>query len=194
MLRADKLYIRDKKELYLVKKHSNFYDDLNKPIPTNITDIETEINKREMLEEKLFHILENNPLINYDEFIKLANTEYKDLKCQFTIYPTSWLNLYKKLRNNSGIYNIDYAITNRFTEDNYLFFRKANYQINPFKLNNHISKYIIWFSYFFLKRMLKTECLLIDGTFIKPFGFYQTLIIMYLIPDLEKLYQYVIFY
>lgn len=101
-----------------------------------------EINKRVLLEEKLFHIIENNPLINYDKFITLANTQYKDLKCQFTIYPKNWLNIYKKLRNNS-------AITNRFTEDNYLFFRKANYQINPFKLNNQISKYIIFFSEFF---------------------------------------------
>lgn len=34
--------------------------------------------------------------------------------------------------------------------------------------------------------MFNTESLLIDGIFIKPFGFYQTLIIMYLDPDLEK--------
>ena len=143
-------YIRDKKEFYLVKKHSIYCDNLNKPIPTNIANIDIEINKRVILEQKLFHIIENNPLVNYDEFIKYANAEYNDLKCQFTIYPTSWLNLYKKLRNNSGIFNIDYAVINRFTGDNYLFFRKPNYQINPFKLNNQISKYIIWFSDFFI--------------------------------------------
>ena len=74
-------YIRDKKEFYLVKKHSIYCDNLNKPIPINIANIDIEINKRVILEQKLFHIIENNPLVNYDKFIKFANSEYKDLKC-----------------------------------------------------------------------------------------------------------------
>ena len=95
-------------------------------------------------------------------------------------------NLFKKLWSNTGLFNIDYAIKNRFIENKYICFRKADFQINPFKPNRQISEYIIWFSDYFINRMKNSNALLIDDTFIKQLGFYQTLIIMSLDTNSNK--------
>ena len=125
-------------------------------------------------------------MISLEEFTNIANKYYKEYQCQFTIYPTTWENLFKKLRSNTGLFNIDYVIKNRLNEDKYIYFRKADYQINLFKSNEQISKYILWCSDYFINRMKNSNALLIDGTFIKPFGFYQTLIIMFLDFNSDK--------
>ena len=59
-------------------------------------------------------------------------------------------------------------------------FRKSNYSINPFKSNNSISKYLLWASDYHINKMRLSNAFLFDGTFIRPYGYYQTIIIMYL--------------
>lgn len=171
--------------IYLEKNHSEYCDSIKKIIPDNIENIDEEIFKKCKLEAILLKKIENNPLISYEEFSKEAKTYYDTLKCNFTIFPTTFFNLYKKIRNDSGLFNIEYVIKNNLTVDKFPFFRKANYEVNPFK-KNHISKYLIWASDYHLNKMKKSTSFIIDGTFIRPFGYYQTLIIMYLENDSNK--------
>ena len=46
---------------------------------------------------------------------------------------------------------------------------------------------MIFFSDFDIKRLIKSEHLLIDGTFVKPIGFLQTIIIMYYDIIIDKM-------
>ena len=46
---------------------------------------------------------------------------------------------------------------------------------------------MIFFSDFDIKRLIKNEHLLIDGTFVKPIGFLQTIVIMYFDIIIDKM-------
>ena len=46
---------------------------------------------------------------------------------------------------------------------------------------------MIFFSDFDIKRLIKSEHLLIDGTFVKPIGFLQAIIIMYYDIIIDKM-------
>ena len=111
--------------------HSNYCDNLYKIIPDNIEDINAEISNKTILEEYLFELVEKNPLISYEKFAEEAFQKYNQLGCNYNIFPTTWNNLYKKIRNNSGKFNVDYVLRNYLTIDKFMFFRKANYSINP---------------------------------------------------------------
>jgi len=47
-------------------------------------------------------------------------------------------------------------------------------------------KYILWASDYHLNKMKKSISFLIDGTFIRPYGYFQTLILIYLENDMNK--------
>ena len=160
--------------------HSNYCDNLYKIIPDNIEDINAEISNKTILEEYLFELVEKNPLISYEKFAEEAFQKYNQLGCNYNIFPTTWNNLYKKIRNNSGKFNVDYVLRNYLTIDKFMFFRKANYSINPLKSNNTISKYLLCASDYHINKMRLSNAFLVDGTFIRPYGYYQTIIIMYL--------------
>ena len=57
-------------------------------------------------------------MINLEKFFEEANKLYNLLKCQFSVFPSTWKSLFKKLRSNAGLFNIDY-ILKKYTEDKY---------------------------------------------------------------------------
>ena len=113
--------------IYLEKNHSEYCDSIKKIISDNKENIDEEIFKKCKLEANLLKKIENNPLIIFEEFSKEFKTYYDTLKCNFTIFPTTFSNLYKKIRNDSGLFNSEYVIKNNLTLDKFPFFRKANY-------------------------------------------------------------------
>ena len=119
--------------IYLEKNHSEYCDSIKKIIPDNIENIDEEIFKKCNLEANLLKKIEKIPLISFEEFSKEAKTYYDTLKYNFTIFPSIFSNLYKKIRNDSGLFNIEYVIKNNLTVDKFPFFRKSNYEVNPFK-------------------------------------------------------------
>ena len=49
-------------------------------------------------------------MINLEKIDEEVNILYNLLNGHFTVFPSIWKTLFKKLRNNSGLFNVDYAI------------------------------------------------------------------------------------
>ena len=166
-------------EIYFSKIHSNYCDNLNKTPLANIEDINNEIFKKEELITKLTEIYENNNFISIVEFSKEAIKEYNNLKYHFNITTNTWKNIFNKIKNLNKKNNIDLILKNTTTIDGYQFFRTSDFSYNPFIKDNNISKYIIWSSDFNILRIKKNKHFFIDGTFVRTYGFLQTIIFMY---------------
>ena len=59
-------------------------------------------------------------MINLEKFNEEVNKIYNLFKCQFSVFPSTWKSLFKKLLSNTGLFNIDYILKNIYTEDKYI--------------------------------------------------------------------------
>jgi len=111
---------KNSNKIYMEKNHTTYCNNIVKNISDNTEDTDNEIFKKYKLEEYLLNKIENSPLISFENFSKETKTKYSQLNCNFTIFPSSCNYLYKKLRNNSGLFNIDNMIKNKLTLDKYI--------------------------------------------------------------------------
>ena len=171
-------YNKTTKEVCLSNNHSEYCNELNKEDPINLADVNNEILKKERLLNIMNEYFNKNPTINLVNFSKECLKKYNELQCKFNITDTTWKNMLNKIKyyNNNSI---DIILKKNKTLDGYQFFRKSNYIYNPFLKKDKISKYIIWVSDYNINRIKNNFNFYIDGTFVRPVSYQQTLIFMY---------------
>ena len=112
--------------------------------------------------------------IYYINFIKdnpyLKNTFFKIKKKLFNLNFEEIYEYCKLLKNNENFCR-NISIKQIVTNDKKIIENKS----------------MIFFSDFDIKRLIKSEHLLIDGTFVKPIGFLQTIVIMYFDIIIDKM-------
>ena len=132
-----------------------------------------------------------NIAMNYNSFIKYAKTLYieKRLKEKFTCDNVYLKNLYYRIfrkyyqLNLENVYDYSEKISNNENFCRYVTIKQLVSKDN--KMITH--KAIIFFSDFDINRLSYSKHLLIDGTFIFPKGFIQTIIIMYYDEIIDKM-------
>ena len=159
-------------------------------ISNNKTNIIQDINKNEKISNTKEYFYKN--LKNYITTSKKLNIEYKDfIKYGKNLYYSN-LTLYKNKFSIDDIYlkNSYYKIKKEIYQTNIENYNKSNNEkyfciyiiikqiiSKDKKIINH--KPMIFFTDFDIKQLIAISHLLVDGIFMYPTGFYQTLIIMY---------------
>lgn len=190
---------------YLIKEHSNDCLNLekNKKIEKDKINIDNElfnnikINTCILSKKDFLHHLENyfknikTTELTVKDFIKYGKAYYlkNKLNKYFTVDNIFFKNAYYRITKKYFTLDLDSIIeyTKRINNDEYLCRNISVKQLinKEKKLIEH--KGIIFFSDFDIKRLINSEHLLIDGTFIYPNGYMQTIIIMYYDIIVEKM-------
>ena len=154
-----------------------------------IDNIKTKKDFNEYLEEYLKR--NKNIIITCSEFIKFAKKQYYNLGLNnnFHLNDIYFKNLYYKIKKSLYQFNLEgiYEYSKRINNDEY-FCRYISLKMlisKDKKLIEH--KSIIFFTDFDIKRFASSEHILIDGTFIYPIEYMQTIIFMYYDIIIEKM-------
>ena len=187
----------NKFKFYLINEHSELCkEDINKNVEKRKKEIE-EIEKIQKTfdtkidKEKFLNLLEsylrNNQQFNIQcrDFIKYGKLLYHKNKNNFddffkindTFLKNTYYNLLKKLYdlNLENLYEYSKILENGENFCRTIIIKQLISK--ELKMIEH--KAIIFFSDFDIKRLLVSEHLLIDGTFVYPHNYSQTIIIMY---------------
>ena len=169
-------------------------DNENTKDTNNITENRLEeINNKKEFYEYLENYLNKNKniIITCSEFIKFAKKIYykSELNNTFIVEESNFKNIYYKVKRNFKFFNLEDIYEYSKSINNGEFFcRNISLKMiisNDKKIIEH--KCLIFFTDFDIKRLASSEHLLIDGTFIYPIGFMQTVIIMYFDVIIEKM-------
>ena len=184
-----------------LKKNNNF-DIQNLKESNNNINIKTinndEITKDDITDKKDFHkylekYMKNNKELNLEckDFIKYAknfynnNKYFKYFKIDDIFLRNTFYKIKKKLFKTDieNLYEYSKELNNGENFCRYITVKQLISR--DYKKIEH--KAIIFFSDFDIKRLIASEHLLIDGTFIYPEGFMQTVIIMFYDVIIEKM-------
>ena len=152
-----------------------------------------EINTKKEFSKYLENYLKKykNIFLTCTEFIKFSKKFYYSnrLNKKFDIKETMFKNLYYKIKRNLNQLNLEdiFEYAKKLSNGEY-FCRYIGYKILISKEKKIIeNKSFIFFTDFDIKRLIASEHLLIDGTFVYPMDYMQTIIIMYYDVIIEKM-------
>ena len=180
----------DNKDILNNKSINNIDEKIANPFINNTT---TKIRSKKQYYEYLVSYMKNNKKLNIEckDFIKYNKNFYinNNLNKYFKIDDIYLKNCYYKIKkqlyptNIENVYDYSKVLYNDENFCRYITFKQLISKNN--KSIEH--KAILLFTDFDIKRFVSSEHILIDGTFIYPEGYMQTIILMYYDYIIDKM-------
>ena len=145
--------------------------------------IKTEINKWEEFKDKCYNFLENTNIYDNKSLIKEFHNIFEKGEYNFTFNEKKLVNMIKHWKRNSIKYS-QYSIfesNNIINKEEEIFLREYKYFYSYDEKNSRsiLNKYAIWIDDLNISHLRVAKHIFIDGTWYKPNGYEQILIILY---------------
>ena len=174
-------YDKSNKQYILLEEHSNQCLNIIKPVDEIMISSSNLINNYSNFKAELIKQLERHPFQNYSTFCKTATNLYNKDSYEFSLTPNTFKNIYYPWKNNSLLFTKFSVFGNDKTNLKEQFLRDYTYTYyyddKGKKLKKH--EHFIFISNFQIRKICTSKHLYIDGTFIKPKGFTELIIILY---------------
>lgn len=158
----------------------------------NFRDINIEVNNYDNYINTIKDQLKIYPFLNYSNFIneskKIYDDNHKKHNFNFDFPLSSLKNIFYRWRKTSNVFNKYSIFENTKSKSDEIYLRDYQYKMIYKKNGKNIflHEHAIYCTNYFIRKLQKAVHYYIDGTFIRPVGYQQMIVILYYDEEHKK--------